>query len=540
MTLYITTRSTSQQGDGSNREFYYDFPVLDVSELYVYTKEDDASVEVLRSDYNADVGPEGGMIYFTGPEAPSATTTVNIQRWVENTKTTDYVENDPFPANAHENTLDRIVMMIQQCLQFYGVPQPGAYLMWDEEGERVINGPDAADLAYAEEHAHEATASWLLALEAAMAAANWAGGALNTNFTYNSKTSKSAYHYATLAMVYTIFPVNTVCWFGQNAAPIGWTTQTQFTDCLIGVKSETPGAAWYVATNPWTFRSPAGGSRAWQTVSINALGDVMLAAAYGGGTPQGRMYRSLDYGVNWAEIGPTVGVNKYWMSTDMDATGTNMIACSYSGRVYTSANVGANWTERYPDGVNDKLWDTVCCDSTGTHMYVGAYGTKLFHSANSGVSWVEIKPKGNFAGNWITVRCSADGVRVIAVENSGSLGTYGRVWQSTNCGATWAQLQPAEPGSGGSIPVPVPAPAGGAAQAGVGSVRRAGRGAAASGKPKTGQRGTGGAVCALARAGRGPGTRIDRRSAAPGFQHSLAGHRQVSAGIESPGVAAGR
>ena len=437
MTLYITPRSTSQQGDGSNREFYYDFPVLEQAELYVYTKEDGVDLEVLRSDYNADVGPEGGMIYFTGPEAPSATTTVNIQRWVENTQTTDYVENDPFPANAHENTLDRIVMMIQQCLQFEGVGQPGAYLMWDTDGTTLINGPDAADLAYAEAHAHEATTSWSGALEAALAARNWAGGALNTDYTYFGLTSKSAYHYATLAMIYTIFPVNTTCWFGQTTAPIGWTIVPGYSDCLIGVAGTTPGGTYYVAPAGWVRGLPFGaGEATWRTVDTDYNGSFMVAGVYGG-----RLYKSIDFGVNWTQIIPVAG-NSNWESVAVGDDGSFIIAAAYGGRLWTSGNYGINWSENRPAGNANKNWKCVASSSDSSTLYAGIYDSsstgKLYYGSYSGALWTEIKPKGtSIASAWAGVDCSADGTRVIVIE-------YGkRIWMSYNNGTTWAELRPA-------------------------------------------------------------------------------------------------
>jgi hypothetical protein len=434
MTLLITTRQTEERGNGTQRNFYFDFPVQNADELFVYILTDGNEEAVLREDYNiTGLGNEnGGSIYFNAGLPPSAAQVVHIQRWVENTQETEYVENDPFPADAHEDTLDRIVMMIQQTLQFEGVGQPGHMLMWDTDGTTLINGPDGDDIANAEEHAAEATASWLLALEAARAAADFAGGALNTNFTYGGKTSKSAYHYATLAMVYTIFPVNTVCWFGQTTAPIGWTIQPQFTDCLIGVKSETPGNDWYVAADPWTQVLPGGAPDIFKATSINALGDVMLTAGEGS-----RMYVSTNFGVNWSEIQPAGNEDYDWIDVDISATGANMIACVAYGRLYTSSDYGAHWIERMPDGNYDKDWRSVACDSTGTHMYACIYGDKVFHSSNSGVDWEQVYPKGSYAAsNWQSISCSGDGSKVIIVEYNG------RVFHSNNYGSTWEVKQP--------------------------------------------------------------------------------------------------
>jgi hypothetical protein len=439
MTLLITTRQTEERGNGTNRNFYFDFPVLNADELFVYILTDGDDEAVLRTDYSiAGLGnANGGFIRFTG-SIPTSAQVVHLQRWVENTQETNYVENDPFPADAHEDTLDRIVMMVQQTLQFEGVGQPGAFLMWDTDGTTLINGPDYADdIANAGAHAEEATTAWLGAIDAAYAARNWAGGALNTNYTWGGLTSKSAYHWATVAMVYTVFPLNTVCWFGQLTAPIGWTTQTQFDDCLIGVRSTSAGAVYYVNTNPWTYRSPTGGGQStWDPAAISDNGAVMLAGVYAG-----RLYRSNDYGATWGQVRPLGNSNAYWIAAGIDYDGSHMIAAVYSGRLYTSANNGDNWTERQPDGNANKYWRDCCIDGTGTYMYACVYQLvgvgKVWRSADGGVNWVEVKPKGNYTGDWLSIKCSRDGSRVVVCEYNG------RIYTSSDYGATWAERRPA-------------------------------------------------------------------------------------------------
>jgi hypothetical protein len=446
MTLLITTRQTEERGNGSQKTFYFNFPVLNASELYVRIRTDGSDTITDRTDYSiTGLGnDEGGYITFTGA-APLATQIVNIQRWVENTQTTDYVENDPFPADTHEDTADRMVMMIQQTLQFEGVGQPGHCLMWDSTGQTLINGFDADDIAYAEEHAYEATTAWSGALEAEVAAYNWAAGTLNTNFTYGGKTGKSAYHWATVAMVYTVFDLGTKCWFGQLSAPTGWTIDTAYNDCLVGVRSTTAGATYYASTNPWTERNPAGAANNFYDTATDSDGSFLVALVY-----NGRLYKSEDYGSTWSEIQPVGNNNRPWAGVDVSSTGQYIIACSSSaslnqGRLYTSANYGANWTERQPDGNADRLWRSVCMSDSGAVMYACVYQTpgngKVWKSIDYGVSWSQIYPKGATTGNWISIDCDSDGSNVIICEYSGT------VYTSTDYGATWSTRQPAGAGN---------------------------------------------------------------------------------------------
>jgi photosystem II stability/assembly factor-like uncharacterized protein len=434
MTLYITTRKTEHRGDGSRKIFAFDFPVFERDEIFVYILEDGETETTERTDFNVTgLGEEeGGYITFTGA-APTTTQVVHIQRWVENTQETNYVENDPFPADAHEDTLDRVVMMIQQTLQFEGVGEPGAFLMWDEHGDKLINGPDYADdIANAGAHAEEATASWLAALEAAMAARNFAGGALNTTFTYNGVSSKSAYHWATVAMVYSMFELNTICWFGNKVAPLGWTLEN-YSDCLIGVRSTTAGTTYYVDTNPWTLENPADSPKHWRASAIDADGSFHIVAAYGG-----RVHISQDYGDNWSEVQPAENNNLNWQAVACNSDGTKLIACVYNGRLYTSANAGANWEERRPDGTSNKNWRCLASSSNGNVLYAGIYeaGTGksgfIWRSTDSGENWTKLTPKSSTAGNWKDVACSSDGTKVVAVEFGGKL------YVSTDSGANWS------------------------------------------------------------------------------------------------------
>jgi hypothetical protein len=61
------------------------------------------------SGAGADAG--GNVTFVT---APASGVTVIIRRALALTQGTDYVENDPFPANSHEDALDRLTFITQQ------------------------------------------------------------------------------------------------------------------------------------------------------------------------------------------------------------------------------------------------------------------------------------------------------------------------------------------------------------------------------------------------------------------------------------------
>jgi len=118
MTLSTTSNKVSFSGNGSTTVFAYNFKILANSDLKVFIRSS-TGVETLKTittHYNVSgVGSaSGGNVTFTSGNTPTNSETVIIQRVVPLTQTHDYVENDPFPAESHEEGLDRLTMHVQQ------------------------------------------------------------------------------------------------------------------------------------------------------------------------------------------------------------------------------------------------------------------------------------------------------------------------------------------------------------------------------------------------------------------------------------------
>ena len=118
MTLSTTSNKVSFSGNGSTTVFAYNFKILANSDLKVYIRSATGTetLKTISTHYNVSgVGSaSGGNVTFTGGNTPTNTETVIIQRVVALTQTHDYVENDPFPAESHEEGLDRLTMHVQQ------------------------------------------------------------------------------------------------------------------------------------------------------------------------------------------------------------------------------------------------------------------------------------------------------------------------------------------------------------------------------------------------------------------------------------------
>jgi len=116
MTVSSTTNRISYAGDGTTKDFTYPFKIFAETDLVVILRDADGNETTLtlNTDYTVSgVGNEsGGTVSLT--TAPASGETLVIIRQLPLTQETDYVENDPFPAESHEEALDRLTMIAQQ------------------------------------------------------------------------------------------------------------------------------------------------------------------------------------------------------------------------------------------------------------------------------------------------------------------------------------------------------------------------------------------------------------------------------------------
>ena len=118
MTVSSTTNKVSYSGNGSTTVFAYTFKIFADADLKVFIRSS-AGVETLKTlttHYTvSNAGnASGGNVTFTTGNTPASGETVVIQRELALTQGTDYVENDPFPAESHEDALARLTFITQQ------------------------------------------------------------------------------------------------------------------------------------------------------------------------------------------------------------------------------------------------------------------------------------------------------------------------------------------------------------------------------------------------------------------------------------------
>ena len=116
MTVSSTTTKNSYSGDGSTTTFAYAFKIFADADLTVILRSaaGTETVQTLTTNYsvtNAGNANGGNVVFVT---APASGVTVVIRRNIALTQSTDYVANDPFPAETHEDALDRLTFINQQ------------------------------------------------------------------------------------------------------------------------------------------------------------------------------------------------------------------------------------------------------------------------------------------------------------------------------------------------------------------------------------------------------------------------------------------
>ncbi len=115
MTVSSTNTKQSYSGDGSTTVFTYNFKINSQAELTVISRSSlgTETVKTLNSDYTIiDNGASGGSVTFS--TAPGSTETIVLIRDTALTQTTDYIANDPFPAETHEAALDKLTLQMQE------------------------------------------------------------------------------------------------------------------------------------------------------------------------------------------------------------------------------------------------------------------------------------------------------------------------------------------------------------------------------------------------------------------------------------------
>lgn len=156
MTVSTTTARVSYAGNGSTAAFTVPWYFLSASDLKVYKRSASGSetLQAITTNYTvsgAGVAAGGTVTFGT---APATGETVVILRDPVIVQSTDYLPNDPFPAESHERALDLLTMVAQRLddrmdralvLGETDTPGSGAYQAGGNRISNMAPGTQATD-----------------------------------------------------------------------------------------------------------------------------------------------------------------------------------------------------------------------------------------------------------------------------------------------------------------------------------------------------------------------------------------------------------
>lgn len=215
------------------------------------------------------------------------------------------------------------------------------------------------------------------------------------------------------------------------------------------------GSVWTSADGGATWRDrgpeiqlgggPANGNSNWASIASSADGRVLAAADV-----TGALMISTNGGAAWSR--PASAGSRFWVSVTVSADGTRMAAAAEesgdstanNAGIYVSSDSGATWrVTTAPAGLD---WRSISSSAGGQHLVAVAHtgvtaqeataaiDTAVYRSSDSGVTWTRSTQTFDSA---YRVAVSQDGSKVVMGER------YGRVWTSTDFGATFTARIPA-------------------------------------------------------------------------------------------------
>ncbi|MGZ5269280.1 MAG: WD40/YVTN/BNR-like repeat-containing protein [Ramlibacter sp.] len=301
--------------------------------------------------------------------------------------------------------------------------------------------------------------------------------AVNTSYNVSAPTANTV----TLTLPATAAANDTVSITGTSATP--WVVaqnanQSVLTTNLNG--NVAPGTNWTPELTPrvwhWITSNPTGqillageasggllntstdGGATWTTGNsvpgiwissdMSADGSRMVAVQYQQQTAGSGMYMSVDKGVTWTQVVSPLftGPGTSFESVTMSADGMHIAAVIQQGRLVISNDAGATWTAATMPGVTSQnlAWRSVDSSADGQVIVAVSQDANAFISTNGGTTFAPLTvatgtPATQVFENWYRVKTSADGQTIALAANSFGGGPGTGVYVSHDRGATWVR-----------------------------------------------------------------------------------------------------
>lgn len=208
--------------------------------------------------------------------------------------------------------------------------------------------------------------------------------------------------------------------------------------------SSNDGATW---SSTQTSLAPPG----WQSIAMDATGQTLYAVGRVTG-PYG-VYRSTDFGANWARVtdspasGPAFG-NTTFSAVYLSADGSR--ALLVGNGIYTSGNANENAPDWVRTPIGYRVWDSAAISTDGTRMallsgqtyYPNSYSPYVYTSNDGGASWVQQEATAGLTLSHLTA--SGDLRKMAAISRSDGFiyvsADYGVHWRRTGSGSVVSNL----------------------------------------------------------------------------------------------------
>jgi photosystem II stability/assembly factor-like uncharacterized protein len=211
------------------------------------------------------------------------------------------------------------------------------------------------------------------------------------------------------------------------------------------------------AQNTWEKTSCPDNTQT-NSIAVNSSGDIFAATDNG-------LFRSLDHGDNWSNLGINVGIRLVFIGPDDEV----FITTNHQGSVLRSTDNGANW-----DSIGLTSWQNSLAINANGDIFAGTDNYGIYRTTDNGLNWEQINNgltgthitsllinssqvifastifEGIFRSsdngeNWIQINqgLTANYITTLALNSNGDIfaGTSGHgIFRSTNNGNTWIEI----------------------------------------------------------------------------------------------------
>ena len=221
-----------------------------------------------------------------------------------------------------------------------------------------------------------------------------------------------------------------------------------------GIPPSTPASTAY--TYVWVDRGQGPknwGGGGYHAIASNATGDRLVALANNQGPNTGRIIRSADYGVTWAENNPTLNTpptgDIAWRAIASNADGNKIVAVSRAptgldpsqNNIWLSSDYGETFAIQTDPAVSiglSSFWRVVASNDTGAVLVAGTEGGVTYSSTDFGLTWSGPVSIGTDL-RCLTCQTVGGGPLDTKFAATKLPGGGGNIWTSTDSGASWTE-----------------------------------------------------------------------------------------------------